>query len=382
MNDVFEQIKRRKWFLGIRREESLFFYSAKFMDREKFTLKNYKNNFVESIIFPQKDNEVIRAFNLDQSKLFHQESKKKVLRNPELLRKYIDHDDKLWKKISKLSERLEKFIEKRDLKKAKKCFQDILEKYGEHGAYFLFIFSMGMMLEENKKEIENAGQVLEAHNKWRNEIAFKEEKMGENLFDFFEFLKKEKKSDAKEKDLMTFLTAQEIVNLADGALDGQEAAEKTEHRKQSGYVYLYLRDKRYQDTVLDDPILIGQIKEYFGKLSAPKEAGIKGQVAFNSGENIKGEVVVVKDKRELEKADLAGKILVTIQTTPHFIPYLKNVKAIITDEGGITCHAAIVSREMKKPCVIGTKIATQVLKTGDEVEVDATHGKVTIIKKS
>lgn len=73
-----------------------------------------------------------------------------------------------------------------------------------------------------------------------------------------------------------------------------------------------------------------------------------------------------------------GDIVVTPETTPEAVPYLRRVKAIVTDEGGITSHAAIVSRELRIPCVIGTKIATQVLKDGDRVEVDATRG---IVKK-
>ena len=55
--------------------------------------------------------------------------------------------------------------------------------------------------------------------------------------------------------------------------------------------------------------------------------------------------------------------------------------AIVTNEGGLTCHAAIIARELKKPCVIGTKIATKVLKDGDLVEVDANKGIVNIVKR-
>jgi len=55
---------------------------------------------------------------------------------------------------------------------------------------------------------------------------------------------------------------------------------------------------------------------------------------------------------------------------------MKKAVAFVTDEGGITCHAAIISREMKKPCIIGTKIATRALKDGDLVEVDANKGVV------
>jgi len=75
-----------------------------------------------------------------------------------------------------------------------------------------------------------------------------------------------------------------------------------------------------------------------------------------------------------------GEILVTEMTNPDYVPAMKRAAAIVTDEGGIMCHAAIVSRELDKPCVIGTKIATRVLKDGDEVEVDADNGVVKIVK--
>ena len=55
---------------------------------------------------------------------------------------------------------------------------------------------------------------------------------------------------------------------------------------------------------------------------------------------------------------------------------MKKAKAIVTDEGGITSHAAVISRELKIPCVIGTKIATKVLKNNDLIEVDADNGIV------
>jgi len=74
-------------------------------------------------------------------------------------------------------------------------------------------------------------------------------------------------------------------------------------------------------------------------------------------------------------------ILVSIATSPDLMPAIKKSNAIITDIGGMTCHAAIISRELGKPCIIGTRIATKVLKNGDLVDVDATHGRVTILKK-
>jgi len=69
-------------------------------------------------------------------------------------------------------------------------------------------------------------------------------------------------------------------------------------------------------------------------------------------------------------------------TRPEFVPLMKKAAAIITDEGGITSHAAIISREMNIPCIIGTKIATKIFKDGDLVEVDADKGIVKILKKA
>lgn len=67
-------------------------------------------------------------------------------------------------------------------------------------------------------------------------------------------------------------------------------------------------------------------------------------------------------------------------TTTNFVPILSKVSAIVTDEGGITCHAAIISREMNIPCVIGTRSATKAFKDGDIVRVDADNGTVTKVR--
>ena len=130
-----------------------------------------------------------------------------------------------------------------------------------------------------------------------------------------------------------------------------------------------------------------KVKIYSGKASykfieseiadhAVKE--IKGNPAFPGV--VRGYAKIILNRNDFHKFKL-GEILVTPMTTPDFVPLMKDCSAIITDEGGITCHAAIVSREMKKPCVIGTKIATKVLRNGDLVEVDANKGIVKILKR-
>jgi len=71
-----------------------------------------------------------------------------------------------------------------------------------------------------------------------------------------------------------------------------------------------------------------------------------------------------------------GEVLVTQMTTPDWVPTMRKAKAIITDAGGMTCHAAIVSRELGIPCITGTKTGTQTITTGQEVTVDAKMGVV------
>jgi phosphohistidine swiveling domain-containing protein len=100
---------------------------------------------------------------------------------------------------------------------------------------------------------------------------------------------------------------------------------------------------------------------------------VKGMIAQPG--KVTGKVKIVQSLKDINKVK-EGDILVTQMTFPSFITAMHRAVAFVTDEGGITCHAAIVSREMKKPCIIGTKIATKVFKDGDLVEVDANNGTV------
>ncbi len=77
-----------------------------------------------------------------------------------------------------------------------------------------------------------------------------------------------------------------------------------------------------------------------------------------------------------------GEILVTSMTRPEFVPIMKRAGAIVTDEGGVTCHAAIISRELGIPCVVGTRVATRTFHDGDTVEVDANHGMVKLLNRA
>lgn len=129
-------------------------------------------------------------------------------------------------------------------------------------------------------------------------------------------------------------------------------------------------------------ILLGKQVELLEKKMLEKEKAkqeLSGTNAFPG--LVRGLVRVVPDPFKVKKFD-EGNILVTGMTRPEFVALVKKSCAIITDSGGILCHAAITAREFKKPCVVGTQVATKVLKDGDLVEVDATKGTVKIIKKA
>ena len=111
----------------------------------------------------------------------------------------------------------------------------------------------------------------------------------------------------------------------------------------------------------------------------PKKEGtsLKGFVAsFGVGREkfVSGKVRVVFNPEE-DKIQ-AGEILIAAMTRPEYVPLMKKAKAVITDEGGVTSHAAIVSRELGIPCVIGTKDATKFFKTGDTVVIDLEEGEI------
>jgi phosphohistidine swiveling domain-containing protein len=141
---------------------------------------------------------------------------------------------------------------------------------------------------------------------------------------------------------------------------------------QNGEIRVY--EGKKADKMLADVQAVAQKnKESQGNIEE-----LRGMVAYPG--KVRGIVKIVLEEKDVAKIT-GGEILVSSATNPDLIIAMKKAGAFVTDTGGIISHAAIVSRELKKPCVVGTKIATHVLKDGDEVEVDAEKGIVKIIKK-
>jgi phosphohistidine swiveling domain-containing protein len=174
-----------------------------------------------------------------------------------------------------------------------------------------------------------------------------------------------------KQELLKYLLTQEL-----GLLEEMEKSELVkmleERRKASVFIYI------------DNDMIILTGKEYKQFFDEMKKLKTKEEIKEINGMcasvgRVIGKVKVCLRPEELSKIE-DGDILVTSMTRPEFIPAMKKAAAFITDEGGLTCHAAIVSREMNKPCIIGTKHATKVLKDGMLVEVNANHGLVKILE--
>lgn len=177
----------------------------------------------------------------------------------------------------------------------------------------------------------------------------------------------------KHEDLYLY-TVMDLENLVKG-----QALDKDEIRRRKESFLIYLKPAK-KETIL---ISGKPAKEIFRQYGRNENVGkdikeFKGLVV-NRG-LVRGKAKILFSPRDVGKMK-KGDILVTSMTTPDFIVALKKAMAVVTDEGGMTCHAAIVSRELKIPGIVATKFATKVLKDGDLVEVDANKGLVKIIER-
>lgn len=164
-----------------------------------------------------------------------------------------------------------------------------------------------------------------------------------------------------------YMSYQEMLDLLQNKLTNPEEIKK----RKNGYA-VYEKDGCLEIIVGSNKIkkLLGEVdKDYNSNTSQP--AFVKGRVASRG--NVRGKACVVMSIQEIGKVK-KGVILVTPMTTPDFTPILRKISAIVTNEGGVICHAAIVSREFKIPCIVGTCNATEIFKDGDLLEVDAENG--------
>ncbi|OHA89017.1 MAG: hypothetical protein A2653_01570 [Candidatus Zambryskibacteria bacterium RIFCSPHIGHO2_01_FULL_43_25] len=174
--------------------------------------------------------------------------------------------------------------------------------------------------------------------------------------------------------LLDNLTQKEILALYDGQYPNEKVS-----KRQEAFVYSYKSRTPFEDNEAHK--IIKNFEEKIDETDI-----LKGQVASKG--KISGRVKIIpvdysdfaRVNREIEKMQV-GDILVAETTAPELMVACKKAGAIVTDMGGLMSHAAIVSRELGIPCIVGTRYGSKILKDGDMVEADGNTGVVRIIER-
>ena len=287
-------------------------------------------------------------------------------------------------------------------------YEDDLQRLA-HKVYELKLLAKTQKIKENKKASTQVKNFVRKYFFIENGYSQSNELNTDKIFErIFELIKDKKRTQKKEKikkkrniKISFNKEEREIINLA------KFFGEWQDERKKASLIYVSVSERLLKELarvkkipfellkyttareIHDNKIpVVNNLKDrkkfslfYFHKnktqIFTEKEAKNISYALFNVGKkeiirgmttylDRKNKIIIGKVRTILTPREFGNfqknEILVTGMTRPEFIPVVKNAKAIITDEGGLTCHAAIVSREMKIPCIIGTKNATRILR--------------------
>ena len=266
------------------------------------------------------------------------------------------HDEKP-KTISYYSEKLDHFVKEGALKILKEIQDKIKADLKERTDY------VEKLPKEDKiiADIASRSAYLKDYLKsCINELEY----FAEPLFDELERRTKLPKNYTKD------LAPTEILELLDGKkVDNNLFDERINHNI---IIYIFGEIMTLNGREADE------FEETYLKVKASVAKEFKGRIACSG--KVTGRVAVVKGHEDFHKVK-QGDVLVVLNTSPDYVPVLKKVSAIVAEEGGLTAHVSVISREFGIPCLVGINHITQYLKDDDLVEVDANAGIVKILKK-
>ncbi|MFH1750057.1 MAG: PEP-utilizing enzyme [Candidatus Micrarchaeota archaeon] len=223
---------------------------------------------------------------------------------------------------------------------------------------------------ERKDDLKKLPKRLAWLIRWLNELGYWRQYCAETsdvgFFKAMALLRKAGKELGLKYDEIIWLSDREILK---GLYTGSVPSKKEIRKRERGF--------GYAETIEEELVFTGKLLKKLVEIHVPKTNASVKEFAGTIGSRgfAVGKAFVASTPQEAASMK-KGQILVVPQTTPDYVVIMKRAAAIVTDEGGITCHAAIISRELKIPCIVGSKAATRVLKTGDMVEVDAEKGIV------
>jgi len=328
--------------------EYIFFYFDYTFD--DFIKKFKEENEKEYLAFESNVNPVRKSFILEA-----EERLSEIMRKEEDLNKVLEMFNKEYgwiqnsyygpKKIG--LDDLRRYIE--DIKEKKEIRRDKPLKLNKKYKLLAEVASKAINFRDDKKKLLLL--TVDLLDKWLDNVC---------------------KENKWKKEELLWLTVNEVLELLKGKREYLDRAKKY-HREQRRIGLM--TPLGYDDLSLEFWNEVERLQRPGGDI---KE--IKG-ISASKGKVEGIAKIILNPVTEFEKFK-NGDILIASMTRPEYIHLMKKASAIITDEGGITSHASIVSRELGKPCIIGTRFATKVFKDGDLVEVDANNGVVKIIKRA
>lgn len=276
---------------------------------------------------------------------------------------------KEYKWFVKKADEYEKFIIKKNL--AKEDYLTLVNYYVEMAPVALASFDPIDVIDELDKNKRKAYLNWCAKTRRREEVIYKNGEM-KFLPRYLAWFKTHCAPIYQVEELKYLL----YFELIDFIKKGQSLPSRAELQKRKKWLYVrqypfwqikYLSGAKAKK-IVEQKNLLNQNPDLFASATE-----VKGVTAFAG--KVRGKARLIRGRADL--ADFKpGEIIIAPMTEPSYLPIMKQALAFVTNEGGLLCHAAIVARELKKPCVIGTKFATHVFHDGELIEVDANSGVV------
>jgi len=308
-------------------------------------------NFAHTIFFHRKGTV---DFYVAEEELHHlgRTIARKAARDSSLVKKYCrlikNNTDLLNSAMADLEGRIPTKLE----------YDKFLKYFARHLAYHGFIKEPVDYLPP--KDLERLLPYFQAARLYSESVYSNSEKFFRNL------AKTIGRKERVDKELLTCLTQTELEKYFNSRKLPSSAILK--HRYNASC--LYFKNGKLQLITGPEDVMKFEKSILASKLSTRKVNGVVGYPGI-----VKARCRVVVNPHGFHKFR-AGEVLVTGMTRPEFLPLIQKCSAIVTDSGGILSHAAISARELKKPCVTGTLVATKIFKDGDMLKVDANNGTV------
>jgi phosphohistidine swiveling domain-containing protein len=368
--DIIEYIKLQKWGEGNNTNRGLMGLTINQKGVNEI-LKGKTNDVGrDNISIFYNNGKLFRVFNLNQFKISNENIKKYC--RYESIMKIIKADNNGIKRAIQKAGVIKNYINN------KSSYLLIKKEILEFVRFLIIRGGNIYWLEGLAEALKCYNNIIKEFNIWKNDNTYLQATQA--WVAIFDYLISYYNLKITPKDFNDFTDIDEFIALIDGKTTDIEIEEKILKRKKEGFAVLNLLDEKYIINLSDTPLEIkNHIENLHRNILNERLDGniIRGRSVLEKELKIACPCIIAKTEYDVyPEMDLEGKILITTMTTPYIIPYAMKAQGIVTDNGGTLCHAAIIARENNIPCIVGTGIATEVLKTGDIIEMDLKEGTI------